>query len=282
MTKEGFIRNNRGICDGQDLPDELLNSIFDRIKSEPISLKEDEDAREKLAEGKAASQTGLPAALSPASFFTSHYDEMDRARESNFQKERDHIVRTTESLLKRRRHSSDPSAKAQTKSRHKGLKHAKFVRTEDSGLRDEYVSPMFEVTWGPALASFSTAMESANGTIGALIAIASDEELELAAENAAETIEVCLTGFRFAICTAGLCGNDTARDAYVLALSRFTQLGTGALLEPRHVRCIQTLMSLAKDDGELLGNSWQYVFRSLSEINRFHVSSALCSLLRFY
>ena len=41
MTKDGFIRNNRGICDGQYLPQELLTSIFDRIKANPISLKED-------------------------------------------------------------------------------------------------------------------------------------------------------------------------------------------------------------------------------------------------
>ncbi len=113
-------------------------------------------------------------------------------------------------------------------------------------------------------------MESANGTVGALISIASDEELELAAENSAETIEVCLTGFRFAIGTAGLCGNAIARDAYMLALSRFSQLGTIVLLEPRHIRCVQTLLSLAREDGELLGGSWEHVFRALSEINRFH------------
>lgn len=273
MTREGFIRNNRGICDGQDLPEELLSSIFERIRANPISLKEDDEARDRLGDQKGS--TGLPAALSPASFFSSHYDELDRARETNFQKERDHIVRTTESLLKRRRqgHESQGKSSTQSKSRTGGKpsRHStRFVRTEDSGLRDEYVSPMFEVTWGPALAAFSTAMESGNGTVGALIAIASDEELELAAENAAETIEVCLTGFKFAICTAGLCGNDTARDAYVLALSRFSQLGTGVLLEPRHVRCIQTLMSVARDDGELLGTSWEHIFRALSEINRFH------------
>jgi Sec7 domain/Domain of unknown function (DUF1981) len=268
MTKPGFIRNNRGICDGQDLPEELLSSVFDRIKANPISLKEDDEARERIGSTKA----GLPAGLNPASFFTSHYDEMDRARESNFQKERDHIVRTTESLLKRRRHSTETQGRVQAKAKSgKSPKPAsKFVMTEDSGLRDEYVSPMFEVAWGPALAAFSTAIESANGTIGSLISIASDEELELAAENAAETIEVCLTGFRFAICTAGLCGNDTARDAYMLALSRFSQLGTGCLLEARHVRCVQTMLGLAKDDGELLGSSWSHIFRALSEINRFH------------
>lgn len=282
MTKEGFIRNNRGICDGQDLPHEFLVSIFDRIKENPISLKEDDEARERAGEVKNASgRSTLQAAMNPASFFSSHYDEMDRARESNFRKERDHIVRTTESLLKRRRHHHDaaPTGGGTPKSKSKSINRSgqkdhqrqqKFVRTEDSGLRDEYVAPMFEVAWGPALAAFSTAMESANGTMGSLLAIATDEELEIAAENAAETIEVCLTGFRFAICTGGLCGNDVARDSFMFALSRFTQLGSGTLLEPRHVRCCQTLLSLAREDGELLGTSWQHVFRALSEVNRFH------------
>ncbi len=273
MTKDGFIRNNRGICDGQDLPSEFLMGIFDRIKRNPISLKEDEEARERYGDSTVA--TSLPSAISPAAFFTSPHEEADRTKETNFNKERDQIVRTTESLLRRRRISGTPeSGKANRKPRSNGQgskhHHVKYVRTEDSGLRDEYVSPMFEVTWGPALAAFSTAMESANGTVGALLAIATDDELEAAAMNAAETIEVCLTGFRFAICTAGLCGNDTARDAYMLALTRFSQLGTGILLEPRHVRCTQTILALARSDGELLGSSWEHVFKALSEINRFH------------
>lgn len=273
MTKDGFIRNNRGICDGQDLPPEFLMEIFDRIKANPISLKEDDEARERAA-GDGSVATSLPSAISPAAFFTSPYEEADRTKETNFNKERDQIVRTTESLLRRRRHSTMETSKSnrraklnsQTSKQHE----VKYVRTQDSGLRDEYVSPMFEVTWGPALAAFSTAMESANGTVGALLSIASDEELEAAAMNAAETIEVCLTGFRFAICTAGLCGNEVARDAYMLALSRFSQLGTGILLEPRHVRCIQTILTVARMDGELLDSSWEHVFKALSEINRFH------------
>ncbi|CAJ1964068.1 unnamed protein product [Cylindrotheca closterium] len=277
MTKEGFVRNNRGICDGQDLPHELLHGIFDRIKSNPISLKEDDEARERVGGTQSSSAssitTGLPSALSPAVFFTSHYDEMEKTKESNFDKERDQIVRTTEFLLKRRRHGNNEGTKSARKTNRQNTRshhHVRYVRTVDSGLRDEYVSPMFEVAWGPSLAAFSTAMESANGTLGALFTIASDEELQQAAENAAETIEVCLTGFRFAVCTAGLCGNEVARDAFVLALARFSQLGTGILLEPRHVRCMQTMLGLARSDGELLGSSWEHIFKSLSEINRFH------------
>ena len=267
MTKEGFIRNNRGICDGQDLPKDMLLDIFDRIKENPISLKEDDDARERAADPAKAAN-----ALSPAAFFTNHYEEMDKTKESNFMKERDNIVRTTESLLKRRRHGLDkPGHRRKSSSIHQSKSlHLRYVRTDDSGMRDEYVAPMFDVTWGPALAAFSTAMESANGTVGALLDIASDKELEAAAVNAAETIEVCLTGFRFAICTAGLVGNAVARDSFMSALSRFSQLGTGVLLEPRHVRCIQTMVVLARSDGELLGPSWEHVFRALSEINRFH------------
>lgn len=272
MTKEGFIRNNRGICDGQDLPEELLTSLFDRIQSDPISLKEDDEARERVGEKKGGSvtRTSLPSALSPAVLFSSHYDEIDRARETNFQKERDQIVRTTETLLKRKRHHSIDHGKSHRHYHGKLRSSVKFVRTVDTGLRDEYVVPMFDVTWAPALAAFSTAMESANGTMGSLINIATDEELALAAENAAETTEVCLSGIRLAVCTAGLCGNDTARDAFMLALVSFSQLGTGALLEHRHVRCVQSLLTLGRDDGELLGNTWEHVFRALSEINRFH------------
>jgi brefeldin A-inhibited guanine nucleotide-exchange protein len=38
MTKAGFVRNNSGICDGQDLPAEFLNGIFENIKKNTISL----------------------------------------------------------------------------------------------------------------------------------------------------------------------------------------------------------------------------------------------------
>ena len=66
MTRDGFIRNNRGICDGKDLPEELLSSIFDRIKKNPISLKEDDEARERAGDSGGAPSTSLPAGLSPA------------------------------------------------------------------------------------------------------------------------------------------------------------------------------------------------------------------------
>jgi len=256
MTRAGFVRNNSGICDGQDLPEEFLTGIFDRIKTNPISLKEDDERREKVGISKPGD-----AKSTAASLFVNNYEEIDKKRENDYQRERDEILRNTESLLRRK------TKKGKYRS-FRGSKH--FVSTQDSGLKDEYVIPMFDVTWGPALAVFSTVIESANGTMGALLSIATDNEIESAAENAAEATEVCLEGFTLAIRIAALCGNDTARCAYVHALSNFSLLGSGRLLEHRHIRCVQALLELGRDDGELLGPSWEYMFKALSEVARLN------------
>lgn len=278
MTKQGFIRNNRGISDGGDLPEEFLTAIFDRIKTNPISLKEDDEARDKQAETQEVSSMLSPAAINPSLFFSNHYIEMDRERETNFQKERDQIVRNTESLLKRKKKHQHSGKKAVASGGGASPKSAiKFVSTGDSGLRDEFVSPMFEVTWAPALAVFSTVMESANGTVGRLADIASEEEMDAASKNASEAVEVCLSSFQLAICTAGLCENETARSAFVHALLNFSLLGTGRLIEHRHVRCVQILLALGRDDGELLGNGWEHIFLAISEIARLRKLSEFLS-----
>eukprot|EP01137_Pigoraptor_chileana_P023429 Opistho-2@89685 len=43
MTKDGFIRNNRGINDGKDLPREFLEALYDGIRNEEIKKPADEE-----------------------------------------------------------------------------------------------------------------------------------------------------------------------------------------------------------------------------------------------
>ncbi|KAF6762645.1 Sec7-domain-containing protein [Ephemerocybe angulata] len=59
MTKQDFIKNNRGINDGTDLPEEMLSEIFDDIDSNEIRM-EDEIEAKILQQGA----TGLANALS--------------------------------------------------------------------------------------------------------------------------------------------------------------------------------------------------------------------------
>ena len=37
MKREEFVRNNRGIMDGRDLPESYLTTIYDRIKENDFS-----------------------------------------------------------------------------------------------------------------------------------------------------------------------------------------------------------------------------------------------------
>lgn len=42
MSADDFIRNNRGIDDGKDLPEDDLRSLFERISRNEIKMKEDD------------------------------------------------------------------------------------------------------------------------------------------------------------------------------------------------------------------------------------------------
>ncbi len=44
MTKNDFLKNNRGINDGQDLPEAMLSSIYDEIVSNEIRMKDEVEA----------------------------------------------------------------------------------------------------------------------------------------------------------------------------------------------------------------------------------------------
>ena len=41
MSKAEFFRNNRGIDDGKDLPEDFLGSLYDRILKNEIKIKDD-------------------------------------------------------------------------------------------------------------------------------------------------------------------------------------------------------------------------------------------------
>lgn len=44
MTKADFIRNNRGIDNGKDLPEEYLGAIYDQIVKDEIKMHADSSA----------------------------------------------------------------------------------------------------------------------------------------------------------------------------------------------------------------------------------------------
>ena len=89
MTKDGFRRNNRGICNGSDLDAQFLDEIFDRIKAAPITLAEDDKLREKEEQASTSVASSMSAA------FGLNSDATRRKRAEAFSKEREAMVRSS-------------------------------------------------------------------------------------------------------------------------------------------------------------------------------------------
>ena len=140
MTLDSFIRNNRGIADGADLPQEFLTGIFTRIKACPFSLKEDDEARERAKEAEMLENSLF---FEGPSFFGSSAEDR---RKEKFKKEREEVMSATELLFKKRK-SRAVSANAQM---------------TDSISPSDVVKPMFDVTWGPLIGTLSQVLECSN------------------------------------------------------------------------------------------------------------------------
>ena len=127
MTKAAFLNNNRGIADGQDLPADFLSDIYDAIKKTPISLREDEDARARLA-SKAANP---------------------KLRREAFSAEKEAILK--DGTLAIRRNTTGGSAAGP---------EAMYRSAEALSL--ESVRAVFDVLWAPLLAVFSINLENSH------------------------------------------------------------------------------------------------------------------------
>lgn len=63
MSADDFIRNNRGIDDGKDLPEEYLRSLFERISRNEIKMKEDDLALQQQQSTNSNRILGLDSIL---------------------------------------------------------------------------------------------------------------------------------------------------------------------------------------------------------------------------
>lgn len=236
MTVESFIRNNRGISvDGGDLPDEFLTGIFTRIQSNPFSLKEDDDARERAGQKQVAMD-----AFEGSSFFGASAE--DRKREK-FRQEREVMMAATEKLFKARPGRS----KAEKTSQASSINSTDFVAPAD------VAKPMFDVTWGPLI-----------GTLSQVLECSTDER----------SIAACLNGFVYAVRIAAHSNMSLARDTFVNSLAKFTFLGSIKEMKVKNIESIRTLLSIAVIDGEYLGESWGPVLQCISQLARLRLLSS--------
>ncbi|CAI5708176.1 unnamed protein product [Peronospora farinosa] len=265
MDKAGFLRNNRGINDGKDLPEDYMGAIFDRIKAAPISLKEDDDFRTRRG--------GAPTAAS--SLFGASGAATDRMRRDAYIKERESMVRQSEALFKRRipasargqqefslsPRSNRPSASTTSSpgesqrngdasSSHLTPDPSSSAFREVSGYNERsHVRPMFDTLWAPLLAACSVTFESS---------------------ESAESIQLCLDSFRHAVHLSARLDMPAERDAFVMVLTKFTALHTtnARLMRSKNMEAIKALISISVKEGNYLGDSWHDVLQTISQLAR--------------
>lgn len=267
MDKAGFLRNNRGINDGKDLPDDYMGAIFDRIKATPISLKEDDDFRSRRGGASSSASSSLFGASNAAT---------DRMRRDAYINERESMVRQSEALFKRRvpaptrtqPHSSSTvrsnqmsgtpggSSDASISQRSEGLSSLLTPNPLSSTFHEvlganerSHVRPMFATLWAPLLAACSVTFESS---------------------DSAEAIQLCLDSFRHAVHLSARLSMPAERDAFVTVLAKFTALHTvnSRLMRSKNMEAIKALISISVKEGNYLGDSWHDVLQAISQLAR--------------
>uniref|UniRef100_A0A3Q2PHQ2 ARF guanine nucleotide exchange factor 2 n=1 Tax=Fundulus heteroclitus TaxID=8078 RepID=A0A3Q2PHQ2_FUNHE len=119
MTKEQYIKMNRGINDSKDLPEEYLSSIYDEIAGKKIAMKESKEY-----------------SITPKSTKQSVASEKQRRLLYNVEMEQ--MAKTAKALMEAVSHAQAPFFSA---------KHLEHVR------------PMFKLAWTPLLAAFSVGLQ---------------------------------------------------------------------------------------------------------------------------
>ena len=131
MTKEQFIRQNKGISSDGELSDEMLIEIYDRIAAQPISMTQDEKQSRRNKKDDSSTQ------------FNVFQVSTDRRRKEAFNDERKEMVRNGEAMFRQAR------------------KGNAFVRNL-ARSSEAYVRPMFDVVWAPILGVLSQILETAD------------------------------------------------------------------------------------------------------------------------
>lgn len=235
MTKEDFIKNNRGINDNADLPDEYLGGIYDEIANNEIVLNTERDAVAALGVTPQPN-SGLAANIGQALATVGR----DLQREAYVQASQEMSTKTEQlfrNLLRAQRRSASRTDMS------------RFIPATSF----KHVGPMFEVTWMSFLMAFAGQIQDTHNL---------------------ETTKLCLEGFKYAIRICCLFELDTPRLAFVSALAKFTNLGNLSEMTAKNFEALKALLELAQTEGNLLKSSWKDILTCISQLDRFQLISA--------
>jgi brefeldin A-inhibited guanine nucleotide-exchange protein len=234
MTKEDFIKNNRGINDNADLPDEYLNSIFDEIAKNEIVLN---------SERENAANQGIPTAT-PAGF-ASRAGQVFATVGRDIQGEK--YAQASEEMANKTEQLYRSLIKAQRRTAVKD-ELSRFIPA--TSVR--HVGSMFNVTWTSFLSGLSAPLQETQDI---------------------EKIRLCMEGIKLAIRISCSFDLETPRVAFVTALAKFTNLGNLREMSSKNLEALKILLEVAVTEGNHLRDSWREILTCVSQLDRFQLLS---------
>ncbi|KAF7527561.1 hypothetical protein PCG10_002524 [Penicillium crustosum] len=234
MTKEDFIKNNRGINDSQDLPSDYLGAIYEEIGSNEIVLYTEQEHAANLNPQPPA-PTGL-ATRAGQVFATVGRD----IQGEKYAQASEEMANKTEQLYR-------SLIRAQRKTAVKdALSH--FI----PATSDRHVGSMFNVTWMSFLSGLSAPMQDTSNL---------------------QTIRLCMEGLKLSIRISCAFDLETPRVAFVTALAKFTNLGNVREMMAKNVEALKALLDVAFTEGNHLQGSWRDVLTCVSQLDRLQLLS---------
>ena len=235
MTVQDFIKNNRGINDNADLPDEYLASIFEEISQNEIVLNTEREHAAAMGFAAQPAPTGIAG----------------RANQVFLQATRD-LQREAYAQV-----AEEMSTKAEQRLRNMIKQQRKTIAKQGTSRyilasSFRHVGPMFDVSWMSFLSGISGQMQHTQNI---------------------ETTRLCLEGLRLAIRIACIFDLDTPREAFVTSLAKFTNLSNLSEMMARNFEALKSLLDIAQNEGNLLKGSWREILTCVSQLDRFQLIS---------
>ena len=234
MTKEDFIKNNRGINDNANLPDEYLISIYDDIQNNEIVLKSEREAA-AAAGTLPAQSTGLAAGLGQA--FSNVGRDLQREA---YAQQSEEIALRSEQLFKDLYRSQRKNAQK--------MGGIKFIPATSF----KHVSPMFDVTWMSFFSALSSQMQKTHNL---------------------DVNKLCLEGMKLATKIACFFDLSTPREAFISALKNTANLNNPQEIQAKNVEALKVILELGQTEGNLLKESWKDVLLCISQLDRLQLIS---------
>ncbi|KAL8743792.1 MAG: hypothetical protein Q9190_003887 [Brigantiaea leucoxantha] len=235
MTVEDFIKNNRGINDNADLPDEYLAGIYNEIAHNEIVLNTEREHAAAMGLAVQPPPGGLASRAGQA-FLTATRDLRREAYAQASEEMSTKAEQRLRSIIKAQRRTISKQ------------NLPRYILASSS----KHVGPMFDVSWMSFLSGITGQMQDTQNL---------------------EIIKLCLEGLRLAIRIACLFDLDTPRVAFVTALARFTNLGNIREMMAKNMEALKILLEIAQTEGNLLKSSWQEVLTCISQLDRLQLIS---------